>query len=301
MPKDTIAQLIYEASQLRSQAEQALSTGIQADAAPIVGNWLIKAFVPHGMKGLARGLGRTGQRTSKLGINSHWRQIGNQFLSKCETSIREMSVKVKNLSTRGNSSKLLSKLNRARRTKNAVTFFDTLIPTLEEIRNLDLIWNRDIPEELAKRKAISENEYKERIALKESSPKLDRLAKTVDIYNHLSISERLKQFPDVQQSILGALDCLLRGGPDAERQCITSCRVSIEMLCIQIGLNKDWKTALVNIFPSETDQKAIKGVWNYLSGKGAHGGHIPTKEEAEYGLKVTIATLEQLVNRRRNQ
>ena len=298
-PKDALSQLIYEASQLRNQAEQALSTGIHSDDAPIVGEWLVKAFVPHGLKGAARKLGNSGRKVSKSNVRSHWRQIGNQFLSQCTASIREMSINVQNLSARGNSSKLITKFNRVRYIKNPVTFFDTLITVLDEIRNLDLIWNKDIYGELAKRKATIEQEQKERAVLKASSPKLDRLARTIDIYNRLSISEQLNRYPNVQQSILGALDCLLRGGPDTERQCITSCRVSIEALCIQIGENGDWKTALGGIFPSETDQKAIKGVWNYLSGKGAHAGHNPTKEEAEYGLKITIATLEQIANRRK--
>ncbi len=298
-PKDALSQLIHEASQLRNQAEQALSTGIHSEGAPIVGEWLAKAIIPHGLKGVARKLGRSGQKISQSNVKSHWRHIGNQFLSQCTGSIREMSINVQNLSARGNSSKLITKFNRVRYIKNPVTFFDTLVTVLDEIQNLDLIWNIDINGELAKRKATVEQEQKERAVLKASSPKLDRLARTVDIYNRLSISEELKRYPNVQQSILGALDCLLREGPDAERQCITSCRVSIEALCIQIGEKGDWKTALGCIFPSETDQKAIKGVWNYLSGKGAHAGHNPTKEEAEYGLKITIATLEQIVNRRK--
>lgn len=300
-PKDALSQLIYEASQLRNQADQALSIGIHSDDAPIVGEFLVKALIPHGLRGVARKLGSSGRKVSKSNVRSQWRQIGNQLLSQCIISIREMSINLQNISDRGNSSKLITKFNRVRHIKNPVAFFDTLITVLDEIRNLDLIWNKDICGELTKRKATLEQEQKERAVLKASSPKLDRLARTVDIYNRLSISEQLKRYPNVQLSILGALDCLLRGGPDAERQCITSCRVSIEALCIQIGENGDWKTALGSIFQSETDQKAVKGVWNYLSGKGAHAGHNPTKEEAEYGLKITIATLEQIASRRNNE
>lgn len=208
-----------------------------------------------------------------------------------------MSVNTRNLSPRGNSAKLLIKFNKVRRIKNAITYLDTLIAVLEEIRNLDLIWNQEIPLEIAKRKTAVEQERKERARLRALSPRLERLSKTIDIYNRLSIAEKLKRHPNVQQSVLGALDCLQRGGPDAERQCITSCRASVEALCIEIGKNGNWKIALDNIFPSETDRKVIKNIWNYLSGKGAHGGHTTTKEEAEYALKITIVTLEKIANK----
>lgn len=62
-------------------------------------------------------------------------------------------------------------------------------------------------------------------------------------------------------------------------------------------LEKDWKNSLNNIFSSDTDRKQVKGVWNYLSGKGAHGEHNPTKKEAEYCLQSTIATLNFIINR----
>jgi hypothetical protein len=211
-----------------------------------------------------------------------------------------MSIKVRTLSLGGNSSKLSKKFNRVRRIKSAVPFFNTLSSVLQEIQNQDLIWNKDIPIELTSRKAIMQQEKKEKAILRGSSPRLVRSAQTIEIYDRLSIAEKLKNYPNVQQSVLGALDRLHEGGPDAQRQSIVSCRAAIEALCIQIGNNEDWKTALNNIFPSETDRKSIKHIWNYLSGKGAHGGHIPSKDDAEYALKITIATLEQIINKNRD-
>ena len=299
-PKDRISQLIQEAVQFRYQAEQALSIGIHTDQAPILGELLVQAFVPHGAKGLTRKIGRSIRKTSKCNVNSSWRLVGDQFLGKCESSIKDMSIKVRTLSPGGNSSKLKKKFNRLRRIKNTVSFFNTLILVLHEIQNQDLIWNRDIPIELAIRKAIAEQEKKEKAILRASSPKLVRSAQTIEIYNRLSIAEKLKNYPNVQESVLGALDRLHEGGPDAQRQSIVSCRAAIETLCIQVGKNEDWKKALNCIFPSETDRRSIKNIWNYLSGKGAHGGHIPSKEDAEYALKITIATLEQIINKNRD-
>lgn len=295
-PNDMIFQLIQEAERYRSQARQALSIGIHTDQAPVFGELLVQTFVPHGAKGLVRKIGKSIRSSSKYQINSSWREFGDQFLSKCESSVKEVSINVRTLPPRGNSSKLSIKFNRVRRIKSAVSFFDTLIAILKDIQNHDLIWNNDIPAELASRKAIREQEKKEKAILRATSPGLVRLAQTIELYNRLSIAEKLKNYPNVQESVLGALDRLQKGGADAERQCIVSCRAAIEGLCIQIGKSNDWKMALNKIFPSETDRKSIKSIWKYLSGKGAHGGHVPTKNDAEYALKITIATLEQIIN-----
>jgi len=382
-PKDTVSQLVHEATQLRNQAKQALLTGIHADEAPIVGDLLVKAFVPYGAKGLARGWGRTIRKSSKSNVSVQWRQKGELFLPRCESVVKNISINARNLPPRGNSDKLVKKFNRARRLKNPVSFFDTLINILNEIQSQDLIWNKDIPQELAHRKeivrqeqieranlqseskditrlaksvnlldklSISQNlkqfpdvqrsilgaldrlqtfvcriiflfkkyliwnkdipqelahrkeivrqEQIERANLQSESKDITRLAKSVNLLDKLSISQNLKQFPDVQRSILGALDRLQTNDPDAERHCITSCRVAIESLCMKLGSCGDWKAGLRKIYPSETDQRQVKEVWNYLSGKGAHGGHIPTKDEAEYALKITIATIEQIIKSR---
>jgi len=263
-----------------------------------VGDLLVKAFVPYGAKGLARGWGRTIRKSSKSNVSVQWRQKGELFLPRCESVVKNISINARNLPPRGNSDKLVKKFNRARRLKNPVSFFDTLINILNEIQSQDLIWNKDIPQELAHRKEIVRQEQIERANLQSESKEITRLAKSVNLLDKLSISQNLKQFPDVQRSILGALDRLQTNDPDAERHCITSCRVAIESLCMKLGSCGDWKAGLCKIYPSETDQRQVKEVWNYLSGKGAHGGHIPTKDEAEYALKITIATIEQIIKSR---
>jgi hypothetical protein len=296
-PNDMISNLIQEAERYRYQARQALSIGIHTDQAPIFGELLVQTFVPHGAKGLVRKIGKSIRNSSKYQVNSSWREFGEQFLGKCVSSVKDVSIKVHSLPPRGNSSKLSIKFNRVRRIKSSVSFFDTLIAILRDIQNHDLIWNKDIPAELALHRAIREQEKKEKAILRATSPGLVRLAQTIELYNRLSIAEKLKDYPDVKESILGALDRLRDGGPDSQRQSIVSCRAAIEALCIQVGKNEDWKKALSNIFSSVTDRKSVKGIWNYLSSKGAHGGHSPLKEEAEYALKITIATLEQIIEK----
>ena len=104
------------------------------------------------------------------------------------------------------------------------------------------------------------------------------------------IIRHLCEFPQIQKIFLGAVESLKSNKHEAYRHCIISCRASIEALCINIGGDKDWKKALNNIFSSKTDRKSVKDTWSYLSNKGAHGGHYPSRKEAEYGLNITTAT-----------
>ena len=59
----------------------------------------------------------------------------------------------------------------------------------------------------------------------------------------------------------------------------------------------DWKEGLKMRCPSRTDWRQIKAIHHYLSGKGIHGCHDPNNTEAEYCLKVTIATIEVLIEK----
>jgi len=296
-PKDEISYLIQRGKALRAQADQALSTGVHTDYASIVGNLSVKAAVPQGYKGIARKIEKTLQKSVGANIKVRLREAGGIFLSECESKVRQMSINAKNLTISGNSPMLLRKFNRVRKIKSPLSFFDSLIIVLGEIKSLDLIRNEDIPRELSHRKEIAEREKREKVKLQGLSRGITRIARTVDLFNRLSISEQLRTYPSVQESILGALDRLQTDDPDAKRHCITSCRAAIERLCMEIGKNKGWKSALNNIFPSETDRKQVKGVWNYLSGKGAHGGHSPTNKEAEYCLQLTIATLDFIITK----
>jgi hypothetical protein len=235
--------------------------------------------------------------TSKANVRAQWLQTGRTLLSQCETSLHEISIKTRNLSTYGNSSKLVLKLNRAKRMTNPVSFLGTLAVVLEEMTQYELIWNRDIPNELARRADESVRERSARAALRASSPEIVRLSKTVDIFNRTTVADDLRKYPVVSQSVFGAMDALARQGPDGNRQCIASCRASIEALAIHLGGEGDWKQALKRMMPSETDQRVVIGAWNYLSGKGAHGGHDPSQAEAGYGLSITIAALEYMVGK----
>ena len=295
--KNEIARLINQGRNLRTQASQRISPWIHSKEAQFLGNFFLKTTVEHGDKGLLRKAGGVIQKTDKENIQNEWRNRGNAFLSECISVVGQMSINAKNLTISGNSRKLIQKFNRVRKIKNPVKFFDAVLVVLEEIQNLDLIWNRNIPQELTQRKEIMEKEKQEKVNLRERSKDITKIARTVDLFDRLSISNQLKNYPHIKTSILGALDRVQANDPDSERHCINSCRVAIESLCMEMGKNRDWKTALKNIFPSETDFRQVKNVWNYLSNKGAHGFHNPTKKEAEYCLQSTIATLNFIINK----
>lgn len=297
-PNNIISELIREAVHLKDQAEQELSSGIHSDGVPVISDLIIGSFAPHGSKRAARSLSKSVLKKAKAKATMKWRKEGDKFIIKCESEVRNMSEITNNLTISGNSQRLLRKFNKSKQRINPIPFFNGLITALTEIQNLDLIWNNNIQRELALRKETALKEKTARNRLKSNSKTITKLAKSVNLYDRHAISQHLKEYESVWKSIVGAMDRVQAQDQDSERHCITSCRAAIESICARLGNSPDWKTGLSKLFPSETDQRQVKGVWNYLSNKGAHGGHMPTKEEAEYALKLTIATIEYVFARR---
>jgi hypothetical protein len=189
---------------------------------------------------------------------------------------------------------LRAKLNRARRATNPITLLSTIEVVLAEVASMDLLWNSEVAGELEARRQARLEESRASAALRVDASRYVRLAMTVNLLDRASISGALRPFPAAEQSVLGALDALARGGPDAERQAVTSCRSAIENVCIQRGGVGDWKAGLKALMPSESDQRAVQAVVNFLGAK-LHGGHVPTRSEAEQGLKLSVAILARLV------
>jgi hypothetical protein len=257
---------------------------------------LVREFIPHGYKGLARGAGRLAQRTSRTNLNAQWLHAGRGLLTQSEATVREISLRTRILPPQGNSTRLIAKFNRARRSTTAASFLGSLAIALDELSQSDLLWNRDIPAELQRRREEEEHDRLAKAELRTAASKYVRLASTVDLYNRMAISTKLGPYPAAEQSVLGAMDRLAHGGPDAERHALISCRSAIENLCIQLGGNGDWKTSLKIVFPSDSDHRAVSAVVNFIGSK-VHGGHSPSSEEADQGLRLTIATLESISDR----
>lgn len=294
-PNNAISGLIPQAQRFKANAEAIMNSPKRQQN--FVGDLLVKALVPHGAKGIVRNLGKgivDNGRTKRIG---DLQNLATEFIVSCQERVRLISVNRKDLPPKGNSAVLVRKFNSALRMKNPIKAMERTIIVLEEISSLNLLWNVEIPQELEKRKELKVKALEEKWKLKDSERMLARSRVAVEALNRNEISARLEKYPTVRTSILGAIDALENGGPDAERHCVISCRTSLENLCVTIGGDNDWKTSLKKIFPSATDQRAILGIWNYLSGKGAHGGHAPSKSEAEYGLKQTIASIQIILER----
>ena len=293
-PKDRIAGLRNRVESLRAQAEREINSA-NSPVNPALGELALKAFVPHGYKGAARNIGKKVSRSSKDAINQKWRYAGVQHAKDCKDVVREISIRTKTLTNTGNSQRLATKFNRLNRIKNPLTYLDSLESILSEIENLDLIWNKDIPAELKEKRRYAEEERRRKAILRTEAKAIVDNAKLVNLYDREPIILKLKIYPRVQKSIVAAFDRLQDVTLEAERHCIVSCRTAIEQLCSDATGEKDWKKGLNTIYSSDTDRKHIKGVWNYLSNKGGHGFHDPSKKEAEYGLKIAIAAIEAVL------
>lgn len=258
----------------------------------------MREFVPHGYKGIARNVGRSIGATRTASARALWIRTGTGLLAEVETLVRQVSVRSRSLTARGNSTRLLAKFHRVRRATNPVTFLSTLALVLEELAAMDLLWNHEVASELESRKRVAEEERRSRALLRAEAGRYVRRVRSLNLYDTTAVRDALRDHSTVAESLAGAIDRLLRGGPDVERQALLSCRSAIERLAMDKTGISDGKTAVKTLLPSETDHKPVVAVMNFLGGK-IHGGSSPTRADAEYGLKLTIATLEAMANRSR--
>ena len=88
-------------------------------------------------------------------------------------------------------------------------------------------------------------------------------------------------------SICGAYESYLKGGTDAYRQAIGSCRNAYENFFKKITKAEKWKDKLKESGINETLVKLIKEIYNTLSGLGPHSGEPPPEEDALLAIKLT--------------
>lgn len=297
-PRDSILQFQSRVIALRDQAAQALRSGARSHGSRAIGGLLVREFVPHGYKGMARNLGRSLGDTGAANARDQWSRVAASMLTESEALIRQISVRSPRLPAGGNSAKLLVKLNRARRATNPVTLLSVLSAVLDELSSSDLLWNHEVGVELETRRQAAEADRRAKALLRSEAAGYVRRVRYLNLYDATVVGDSLREHPVVVESLTGAIDRLQQGGPDVERQALLSCRSAIERLAIERTGIGDGKTAVRALLPSETDHKPVVAVMNYLGSK-IHGGAVPTRAEAEYGLKLTIATLETIVARPR--
>jgi hypothetical protein len=295
-PKDSIQQLVSRGTSLYQQAQQSLMHSLPRKTKDGLVTMGLQAFLPRGTRTLARGVLDSIGDQQAANLRADWQRAANDFINQCISSVGTISFQTQRLTTRGNSSLLIRKFNRARRIKSPVRSIEVSLNILQEIHNLDLLWNSDILAELAHRKKEEEAEREHKKELKAISPNLVRAAGAVDILNRFTIGNLLTQYPTARTSVLGALDRLNSCDPDALRHCLSSCRSAIEDLIVSLGGDADWHQALPRILPSDTDQRQVKQVHHFISARGLHTGHKPSHHDAEYCLRLTVATIEFILS-----
>lgn len=257
---------------------------------PILGDLAVKNLVPHGFKGAVRSAGKRAYSDHKKDIDARWREECIRLNERCVSSVSRMSTSTKNLTMAGNSRKLVTKFNKVMKMKTAHAYIGNLVLTLEEIQGLDLIWNCDIGEELKRREEEREWLRQEESALRAGAKAIVEEAKRARFSNKDSVLEGLKGLPRPRQTLVSAFNQLQSPDPLGPRLCILSCRMAIEQLCIDAGGSKNWKEGLANICTSSTNRQQVNRIYQYLSGRGSHGGYDPTVEDAEHCLEYTLTT-----------
>lgn len=109
--------------------------------------------------------------------------------------------------------------------------------------------------------------------------------------NARNILSKLKAHPTVQKSIEGAFSVVVSHGPDYERQAMSSCRSAIEGIVREISGEGDWSVGLTKIVMHETDRKAVRMAYNYLSGFGTHSINVPSLDNVQIGITLSMAAI----------
>jgi hypothetical protein len=293
-PKDSISELIRNAQRIQMQLANMPNRITPQER--VMGRLFVKAVMPYGMEGIARDLGYAAAVKARNEQSAANLQMVQQFILGCQNEIGKISIVSKNLSSAGNSSSLMRKFNPVMQLRDPLKVINRAIQILYRIQTYDLTWNINIPAELNRRKEQKMIELEEKRKLKVAKRRVEMSQGAQEALDRNEIGVRLEKYPTVRISVLGAFDALENEGPDAERHCISSCRTALETICIEIGGIGDWKEAAYAIFHSDSDRNLIKAIHHYLSAKGSHGGHEPTRHEAEAGLKQTMVVIGMILD-----
>ncbi len=250
-----------------------------------------------GRKRLATALGKTwlrgnlGQRYSSMTKNF------DQWYTETVAALRRISFARKNLARGANSSVLVKRLAKAKTYRRLDTQIAKAVGTLEAIVAEDLVYNDEIGELRLQR---SQEAFEERRRAKEEqlldvrnvAPELG----SVKLETRDELRTQLACHPEVARMIEGALDTLSTTGADADRQALASCRSAIELLVIEITGEHEWRNGLSKLAEG-TRKKLVAGTYAFLSGYGSHPGGFPTRRDAEYGIRMTVASCLWLLGR----
>lgn len=86
----------------------------------------------------------------------------------------------------------------------------------------------------------------------------------------------------------GALDAYSFGGKEASREALASCRSALELLVIETTGGTNWRQGLATVAQGSR-KKLVSDTYGFLSGYGSHAGGATTRNDATFGIRMTIA------------
>jgi hypothetical protein len=264
----------FEGEGINLQQQLAVSVN-QASSRKNLGNVLTNLFadevLPYGTIGI-------GKKFASGALSNHQRiaqkgaaERADLWLDSITNYLGAISILTSSITLKGNGSTLIRKFNSA---KNVTSFQKKISRGLKAIKQLhtcELVYNRDLDAILKEKRlqSVIVSRYKEMV----------REAKDL-----------LKNYQSELESFLGAVERIEKGGIDAERQCLSSCRNTLENLIKEVSGKTDWKEGLKIIVPSKTRQDTIKSTHRFLSAYGAHG-KTTSHDDAKSGLEQTMVAI----------
>ncbi len=205
-------------------------------------------------------------------------------------TLRRISIARNNITLHGNSGELVRRVARARTFKRLDTQIAKATGALEAIAAENLVYNTEIPELFASRR-------RERMEARRRAREMELLdlshvapgMELVRLTNREGLRSGFARHPEVGRMIEGALDAYGSTGADANRQALASCRSAVELLVREKTGEQDWRTGLARL-AAGSRKRLVSDTYAFLSGYGSHPGGTPTKKDAAYGIRMTVAS-----------
>jgi hypothetical protein len=297
-PRDELRSLIDRGKVLIREAESIAQASKSLDPNVRLGVGVFDLAVGlKGRKRLATALGKTWLRGNLVQRYSSMAETFDQWYTETVAALRKISIARKNLARGSNSSVLVTRLARAKTYRRLDTQIAKAVGTLEAVMSEGLVYNDEIDElRFQRRKEAQEGRRRVReeqlLDLRDVAPE----PRSVKLENRDELRTELAGHPEVARMIEGALDTISTTGADANRQALASCRSATELLVIEITGEPEWRSGLSKLAEG-TRKKLVAGTYAFLSGYGSHPGGVPTKRDAEYGIRMTIASCLWLLGR----
>jgi hypothetical protein len=213
------------------------------------------------------------------------------WFSECINILEQVSTRRKRMNPHGNSGTLVSRFSKSKRYVRTESRLRHGIAYLESLSNEPLILNSEIR---AYVRSLERQESTRKRSL-DSVKALEEIEIHPKFGNIDEVLELLNPYPNEKEAIQGAITTYENGGPDSNRQSLSSCRNALEKLVCTLSEEKYWGNGLPKLVTSKSKRKIIRNNYEYLSEFGSHGPAPPTDVDTEWGIGITIASIKLLL------